>query len=62
MSEKADVKTSRMQKGRKTINYLQKMKDKGTPPCPDVPRSPGSVLDHGSGNGRCGYLPPDRTR
>lgn len=31
MSEKADVKTSRMQKGRKTINYLQKMKDEGTP-------------------------------
>ena len=31
MSEKADVKTSRMQKGRKTINYLQKLKDEGTP-------------------------------
>ena len=31
MSEKADVKTSRMQKGRKAINYLQKMKDEGTP-------------------------------
>ena len=31
MSEKADVKSSRMQKGRKTINYLQKLKDEGTP-------------------------------
>lgn len=25
------VKASRMQKGRKTINYLQKLKDEGTP-------------------------------
>ena len=31
MAEKADVKASRMQKGRKTINYLQKLKDEGTP-------------------------------
>lgn len=31
MSEKADVKSSRMQKGCKTINYLQKLKDEGTP-------------------------------
>ena len=37
MSEKADVKSSRMQKGRKTINYLQKLKDEG---------------DHGGGTGR----------
>ena len=27
---KADVKSSRMHKGRKTINYLQKCKDEGT--------------------------------
>jgi 3-methyl-2-oxobutanoate hydroxymethyltransferase len=29
MAEKADVKSSRMEKGRKTINYLQKCKDNG---------------------------------
>lgn len=28
---KEDVKTSRVQKGRKSINYLQQMKDEGTP-------------------------------
>ena len=32
MSEdKSNVKASRMQKGRKSINYLQKLKDEGTP-------------------------------
>ena len=31
MAGKEDVKTSRMHKGRKTINYLQKCKDEGTP-------------------------------
>ena len=45
MSEKADVKTSRMQKGRKAINYLQKMKDEGTPlvqmcPVPGISSGP----------------------
>ena len=29
--EKVNVKASRMQKGRKSINYLQKLKDEGTP-------------------------------
>lgn len=29
--DKSNVKASRMQKGRKSINYLQKLKDEGTP-------------------------------
>ncbi len=31
MAEATEVKASRMEKGRKTINYLQQLKDEGTP-------------------------------
>lgn len=31
MAEKVEIKASRVQRGRKSINYLQKLKDEGTP-------------------------------
>ena len=30
MAEKVEIKASRVQRGRKSINYLQKLKDEGT--------------------------------
>lgn len=62
MSEKADVKSSRMQKGRKTINYLQKLKDEGTPIVQMCPGPRDQFWTMAAEMADVDICPPDRSR